>query len=66
MAIAQEPKMRPRTKHINVKYYHFRDYVEQGEIAISRTAIEDQPSDIFTKPVNETLLQRHRQFITGW
>ena len=24
--LANEPKYRPRTKHINVKYHHFRDF----------------------------------------
>jgi hypothetical protein len=66
LEIAQVPKMRPRTKHINVKYYHFRDYVERGEISIHKIATEDQPSDILTKPVNATLLNRHRGFIMGW
>jgi hypothetical protein len=64
--IAQVPKMRPRTKHINIKYFHFCDYVERGEIAISKIATEDQPSDILTKPVNETILNRHSGFIMGW
>jgi ATP-binding cassette subfamily B (MDR/TAP) protein 1 len=64
--IAQVPKMRPRTKHINIKYYHFRDYVERGEISIHKIATEEQPSDILTKPVNATLLNKHRGFIMGW
>jgi hypothetical protein len=28
--LATAPKMRPRTKHINVKYYHFRAYVDKS------------------------------------
>ncbi len=30
LEIAKFPKMRPRTKHINIKYHHFRDYVDRG------------------------------------
>jgi hypothetical protein len=34
LAMAQVPKMRPRTKHLNVKYHHFRTYVANGEITL--------------------------------
>ena len=34
LEIAKVPKMRPRTKTLNVKYHHFRDYIERGEITI--------------------------------
>ena len=32
--IAKVPKRRPRTKHINIKYHHFRDYVGRGEVTV--------------------------------
>jgi hypothetical protein len=64
--IANVPKMRPRTKHINIKYHHFRDYVERGEITIQQIASEDQPADMLTKPLNSQLINRHRKFIMGW
>ena len=64
--IASVPKIRPRTKHINLKYFHFRDYVDGGEIAISKIASEDQRADILTKPLNQVILNRHRGFIMGW
>ena len=34
LTMAKVPKMRPRTKHLNVKYHHFRDHVERGEISL--------------------------------
>lgn len=58
--------MRPRTKTLNIKYHHFRDYIDKGEISISRIESKDQPADILTKPVNEDTLDRHREFIMGW
>jgi hypothetical protein len=36
LEIAQVPKMQLHTKHINIKYYHFHDYVERGEILFTR------------------------------
>jgi hypothetical protein len=64
--LAKVPKMRPRTKHINVKYHHFREYVENNEISINKIDTLDQPADILTKPVNEVLLKKHRLTIMGW
>jgi hypothetical protein len=31
--IANVPKMRPRTKHLNIKYHHFREEVKKGTIS---------------------------------
>jgi hypothetical protein len=32
--IAKVPKMRPRTKHLNIKYHHFREEVKKGTVSI--------------------------------
>ena len=64
--IARNPKYRPRTKHLNVKLHHFRDYVERKEVSIHPIKSEDQPAAYLTKPVNESTLVRLRQFIMGW
>ena len=45
------PKMRPRTKHINVKFHHFRDYVKRKLITILPIRSEDNPADTLTKPL---------------
>jgi hypothetical protein len=55
--------MCPRTKHINIKYFHFNDYVEHGEIIVQKIATEHQPSDMLTKPGNEKILNPHRGFV---
>ena len=44
--MANEDKFRPRTKHINVKYHHFRDYVEDGSIKIEYIASDANPADV--------------------
>ena len=64
--MARVHKYRPRTKHVNVKYHHFRDYVDKGDITISAIGTKDQPADMLTKPVNEITLQKHRKRIMGW
>ena len=32
--LVKAPKMRPRTKHISLKYHHFRSYVKKELISI--------------------------------
>ena len=64
--IAKEKKFRPRTKHINCRFHHFRSYIDSKEISIHYISSEDQPADYLTKPVNEGTLLKLRQFIMGW
>lgn len=64
--MAKEPRMRPRTKHINVKYHHFRSYVESGKIEIHQISTEDQLADLWTKPLNRDLFKKFVQQVFGW
>ncbi len=45
------PTMRPWTRHIAIKYHHFRDHVRHGKIHIKWISTNDQIADIFTKPL---------------
>jgi hypothetical protein len=64
--LARVPKMRPRTKFINVQYHHFRQYVDRNEISILSISTEDQCADILTKSVSLTTLTKLRLRIMGW
>ena len=55
------PKMLPRTKHLNIKYHHFREEVRKGTISIYPTRTEDQIADIFTKPLPEAPFMKFRE-----
>ena len=46
LEMAKVPKMRPRTKHINVIYHHFRSFVRHGTITLST---KFHPCGIFSK-----------------
>jgi hypothetical protein len=48
--MAQSDKFTPRTKHIALKYHHFRRYVKRGEISILYCPTDEQKADILTKP----------------
>ncbi len=64
--IASFPKARPRTKHLNNRLWHFRSYVDNGEITIRHIKSEDQRADILNKSVNQNLFEKHRLVIMGW
>jgi len=66
LEIAKIHKYRPRTKHLNVKLHHFRDYVTRGEISINPISTEHQLADYLTKPVNAHTLKRLREKVMGW
>ena len=66
LTIAQVPKIRPRTKHINCKFFHFASYVEKGEKTLHRIDTDDQPADMLTKALDVGKLVKHRKFILGW
>jgi hypothetical protein len=64
--LAKVPKMRPRTKHINPKYHHFRQHVTNKEIAIEKIRSQDQIADIFTKNLPKDLFLKLRLAICLW
>ena len=63
--LAKVPKMRPRTKHINIKYHHFREHVKSGAIKVEYTNTKDQVADIFTKPLGQELFAKHCDQLLG-
>ena len=63
--IATLPKLRPRTKYINIKYWHFREHLEQGKITIHTVSTKDQIVDMLTKPLAETDFEELKARIMG-
>jgi hypothetical protein len=66
LELARIPKMRPRTKHLNVKYHHFREHVRKGLISVHPISTLEQQADIYTKPLPQDLFQKFRLAIFGW
>ena len=66
LELATVPKLRPRTKHINLVYHHFREHVRNKKIEIIKIGTEDQVGDLFTKPLAQNLFQKFRKRIMGW
>ena len=57
-------KLRPRTKHINQVYHHFRSHVRDGSITVHAISTTEQVADIFTKALDQnTFLHLRRKYL---
>lgn len=66
IAIAEEPRIRPRTRHINVRFWHFVQFIKQKLMTIHWINTKDQIADFLTKSLSVELFDKFRQQICGW
>ena len=66
LELANVPKMRPRTRHINQKYHHFRSPVKSARLKVLAIDTKDQLADQFTKGLGTQLFQKLRFRVMGW
>ena len=66
LELARVPKMRARTKHMNLKYHHFRDFVARGLVTIHHINTKEQPANVLTKPLGDEDFVKHRLTLLGW
>ena len=66
IAVAESKKYTPRTKHIALKYHHFRRYVHDKTIRIKSIDTKEQTADIFTKPLDFPSFSYLRKKLIGW
>jgi hypothetical protein len=59
-------KYRPRTKHLSIKWHHFRDQVKQGWLKVKKVTSKDNWADIFTKPLPKPQFCILRDDLLGW
>jgi hypothetical protein len=64
--VAESPKFTPSTKHIAIKYHHFRKHVADGTIKIEHIDTKEQIADIFTKPLADPTFNYLRSKLMGW
>jgi hypothetical protein len=65
LELAGLPKLRPRTKHINVCYHHFHKHVHKGLIKIFPIDTNDQIADALTKALAQNDFQCHHRYMCG-
>ena len=67
VVLANEPDHKsPRTKHIGIKYHHFRDQVRHGTLKVEKVDTRVNWADIFTKPLVSTRFTSLRKLLMGW
>ena len=66
LELSRAPKMRPRTKHINIVYHNFRSFVRYRLVSIHLIVTKEQTGDILKKLPNHNLFQIHRKAKMRW
>ena len=64
--VAKSPKFTPHTKHIALKYHHFRQFVNDKTVRINSIDTLEQTADIFTKPLDGTKFAHLQKKLCGW
>ena len=64
--VDEAPKFTPRTKHIALKYHHFRQFVANKIILMNPIDTLEQVADIFTKPLADSKFVYLRKKLCGW
>jgi hypothetical protein len=65
LELTRLPKLRPRTKHINVCYHHFCEHVRKGLIKIFPIDMKDQIADALTKVLAQNDFQHNCRYMCG-
>ena len=63
--LINSPRLRPRTKHIALKYHHFREHIKSKTISVDYIETGDQIADIFTKALAAPQFLKVRSLLTG-
>ena len=64
--LSMAPNIRPCTKHISLKYHHFREHVCKGLIEINLIDTLEKVADIFTKALPFPIFNYLRKNMMGW
>jgi hypothetical protein len=60
IALAKNPHLHERSKHIDISYHFIRDLVEKGRVSIEYIPTEDMIADGMTKPLQRVKFERFR------
>ena len=58
-AQAKEPREHHKSKHVMRKFHIIREFVERGDVQISKIATEDSVADPLTKPLSQSKHESH-------
>jgi hypothetical protein len=66
IVLANSEGHKPRTKHIAIKWHHFRDQIRQGHIKLVKVDTNFNWADLLTKPLTCHKHETLRKMIMGW
>ena len=66
LELAKQPRYRPRTKHIALKYHHFQSWIKSGKCTVLPIDTKEQIADQFTKGLDFQTFAYLRKQICGW
>jgi hypothetical protein len=64
--VTTSTNFKPRTKHIALKYHHFKDRVTNGSLQIIKVPTDSNIADIFTKPLVRFKFEHLHHMLLGW
>ena len=64
--LSKAPKICPCTKHIDLKYHHFKEHVRKGLIKINPIDTLEKLAVIFTKALTFPIFNYLRKNMMGW
>ena len=65
VVLATSDEYRPRTKHLAIKWHHFRDQVRNSNLKVSKIDTKLNWADIFTKAVDKKTFESLRLLMMG-
>ena len=61
-----EGNFKPCTKHISLKFHHFKDQIVNGTLQVIKVDSAQNWADIFTKPLGRIKFEDLRRLLMGW
>jgi hypothetical protein len=66
IVLAQSDSTKIHSKHIAIKWHHFKDQIRQGHIKIVKVDTHHNWADILTKPLAHQKFETVRKLLMGW
>ena len=64
--LANRQQLSSRSKHLNIKWHHFWEQVNSGDLEVSKIDTKDQRADYLTKGLVQEDFERIRRYAQGW
>jgi H2-forming N5,N10-methylenetetrahydromethanopterin dehydrogenase-like enzyme len=63
IALAKNPHLHERSKHIDISYHHIRDLEERKKIKITYVPTTEMVADGFTKPLERVAFEKFKSML---